>query len=76
MHKLRINIFDKPEMRINSQELCFDIGRQHAQVGYKNINTLSYKNHLSRFYIIEKQFIEKDLHHKFVQFLAQDLVMA
>jgi hypothetical protein len=60
---------------INSPEVCFHITRQHAQVGHKNINTFSYKNHLDRFCIIGKQFIENDLLHKFVQFMAQDLVM-
>jgi hypothetical protein len=67
MHKLRINISDKPKLRINSPEVCFDIKRQHAQVGNKNINTCSYKNHLRRFCINGKQFIEKDLLHNFVQ---------
>jgi hypothetical protein len=41
MHKLRINIFDKPKIRINSPEVCFDITRQHAHVGHKNINIFS-----------------------------------
>jgi hypothetical protein len=31
---------------INSAEVCFDITRQQAQVGHKNINIVSYKNHL------------------------------
>jgi hypothetical protein len=43
MHKLRIIISDKPKIMINSPEVCFDITRQHAQVGHKNINTFSYK---------------------------------
>jgi hypothetical protein len=60
---------------INSPDVCFGIKRQHAQVGHKNINIFSYKNHLGRFCIIGKQFIEKDLLHNFVQFLAQELVM-
>jgi hypothetical protein len=46
MHKLRINISVKPKIMINSPEVCFDISRQHAQVGHKNINIFSYKNHL------------------------------
>jgi hypothetical protein len=75
MHKLRINIYDKPQIMINSPEVCFGITRQHAQVGHKNIISFNYKNHLSRFYIIGKQFIAKDLLHKFVQFLAQELAM-
>jgi hypothetical protein len=32
---------------INSQEVGFDITRQYAQVGHKNINIFSYKNHLA-----------------------------
>jgi hypothetical protein len=43
MHKLRINISVKPKIMINSQEVCFDITRQCAQGGYKNINVFSYK---------------------------------
>jgi hypothetical protein len=57
MHKLRINISDKPKIMINPPEVCFDITRQHAQVGQKNINSFSYKNHPGRFCIIGKQFI-------------------
>jgi hypothetical protein len=49
MHELRINISVKPKIIINSPEVCFDITRQHAQVGHKNINIFSYKNHLGRF---------------------------
>jgi hypothetical protein len=48
MHKLRINISVKPKIMINSPEVYFDITRQYAQVGYKNINIFSYKNHLGR----------------------------
>jgi hypothetical protein len=75
MHKLRINISDTPNIIINSPEVCLDITRQHAQVGHKNINIINYKNHLGRFCIRGKQFINKDLLHNFVQFLAQELVM-
>jgi hypothetical protein len=75
MPKLRITIYDHPKIMINSSEVCFGITRQHAQVGHKNINIFSYKNHLGRFCIIGKQFIEKDLLHNFVKFLAQELVM-
>jgi hypothetical protein len=57
MHKLRINIFVKPKLMINSQVVCFDITRQHAQVGHKNINIFSYKNHLGSFCRNGKQFI-------------------
>jgi hypothetical protein len=57
MHKLGIIISDKPKIIINSPEVCFDITRQHAQVGHKNINILSSKNHPGRFCTIGKQFI-------------------
>jgi hypothetical protein len=57
MHKLRINISVKPKIMINSPEVCFDITRQHAQVGHKNINIFSYKNHLESFCRKGKQFI-------------------
>jgi hypothetical protein len=57
MHKLKINISDKPKIMINSPEVCFDITRQNAQVGHKNIITFSYKNYLGRFCIKGKQFI-------------------
>jgi hypothetical protein len=43
MLKLRIIISDKPKILINSPEVCFDITRQHAQVGHKNINILDTK---------------------------------
>jgi hypothetical protein len=70
MHKLRINISGHPKIMIHSSELCFGITRQHAQVGHKNINIFSYKNHLGRFCIKGKQFIQNYLLHNFVQFLA------
>jgi hypothetical protein len=57
MHKLRINISVKPKIMIKSQEVCFDITRQFAQVGQKNINIFSYKNHLGSFCRNGKQFI-------------------
>jgi hypothetical protein len=57
MHKLRIKISVKPKIMVNSQEVCFDIERQHAQVGHKNINIFSYKNHLGSFSRNGKQFI-------------------
>jgi hypothetical protein len=57
MHKLRINILVKPKIMINSQEMCLDITRQHAEVGHKNINIFSYKNHLGSFCGNGKQFI-------------------
>jgi hypothetical protein len=75
MHKSRINISDKPQIMINSPEVCFDITRQHAQVGHKSISIFSYKNHLRRFCTNGKQFIQNDLLHNFVQLLAQELAM-
>jgi hypothetical protein len=75
MHKLRINISDKPKIRITSPEVGLDITRQHAQVGHKNINIFSYKKHLSIFCTNGKQLIEKDLLQNFVRLLAQELFM-
>jgi hypothetical protein len=43
MHKLGINIYDKPKIMINLLEVCFDIRRKLAQVGHRNINIFSYK---------------------------------
>jgi hypothetical protein len=57
MHNLRINISDHPKIVINSLEVCLRIIRQHAQVGHKNINIVSYKNHLCRACRNGKQFI-------------------
>jgi hypothetical protein len=57
MHKLRTNISVKPKLMINSPEVFFDITRQYAQVGHKNINIFVYKNHLGSFCINGKQFI-------------------
>jgi hypothetical protein len=57
MRILRINTSDHPKIVINSPEVYLGIIRQHAQVGHKNINTFSYKNHLGRICIKGKQFI-------------------
>jgi hypothetical protein len=57
MHKLRKNISAKPKIMINSPEVCFDITIQYAQVGHKNINIFSYKNHLGSFCRNGQQFI-------------------
>jgi hypothetical protein len=57
MHKLRINISDYSTIVVNSSEVYPSITRQNAQVGHKNINIFSYKNHLGRFCINGKQFI-------------------
>jgi peroxiredoxin len=48
MHKSRIIISGKPKIMINSQDVCFDISRQCAQVEIKNINIFSKTNNLCR----------------------------
>jgi hypothetical protein len=75
MHNSRIIISVNSKIMINLQDVCFGITRQCAQVGLKNIIIFSKKNHLSRSRRNGKTFLEKDLHHNFVQFLAQELVM-
>jgi hypothetical protein len=60
---------------INSQDVYLDITRQCAQVGLKNINIFNKTNHLCRSSRDRKTFLEKSLHHNFVQFLALELVM-
>jgi hypothetical protein len=75
MHKLRIIISNKPKIMINSQHVHFGITRQCAQVELKNIIITSTKNHLGSSCRNGKQFIQQDLLHNFVQFLAQQLVM-
>jgi hypothetical protein len=60
---------------INSPEVYFGIKRQHGEVGHKNINIFTYKNHLDRFCRNGKQFFKKDMKHNFVQFLSQELVI-
>jgi hypothetical protein len=57
MQKLKINISDKPQIMIKSPEVWFGMTRQHAQVGHKNLNIFSYKNHLGRHCIKGKHFI-------------------
>jgi hypothetical protein len=57
MHILRINTFGQPKIVIKSPEVYPGITRQHAQVGHKNINIFSYKNHLGRFWKNGKQLI-------------------
>jgi hypothetical protein len=70
MHKSRIIISVNPKIMINSQDVHFYITRQSAQIELKNINIFSKKNHLGRSGRNGKTFLEKDLHHNFVQFLA------
>jgi hypothetical protein len=57
MHILRIITYDQSKVVTNSPEVYLGITRQHAQVGHKNINIFSYKNHLGRFCINGEQFI-------------------
>jgi hypothetical protein len=57
MHLLRINTSDHPKIVIYSPDVYLGVSRQNAQVGHKNINIFSYKNHLGRFCINGKQFI-------------------
>jgi hypothetical protein len=57
MHTLRINTSGKTKILINLPGVCLGTTRQHAQVGHKNINIFSYKNHLGRFCIKGTQFI-------------------
>jgi hypothetical protein len=73
MNILRINSSDHPKIVNKSPEVYLGITTYHGQVGHKNINIFSYTNHIGRFCINGKQFIQKDLHHNFVQFLAQEL---
>jgi hypothetical protein len=61
---------------INSQDVYFYITIQCAQVELKNINIFSKKNHLGSICRDGKQFIQQDLLHNFVQFLAQKLVIS
>jgi hypothetical protein len=70
MHNSRIIISVNPKFMINSQNVSFGITRHCAEVGLKNINIFNRKNHLSRSTRNRKTFLEKDLHHNFVQCLA------
>jgi hypothetical protein len=70
MHKSRIIISVNPKIMINSQDVYFGITRQCAQVELKIMNIYNKKNHLCRSSRNRKTFLEKDLHHHFVQFLA------
>jgi hypothetical protein len=57
MHILRKITSDQSKIVINSTGVYLGITRQHAQVGHKNINIFSYKNHIGRFCTNGKQFI-------------------
>jgi hypothetical protein len=70
MHKSRIIISFNLTFMINSQYVNFGITIQCAQVGLKNMNIFNKTNHLCRSARNRKTFLEKDLHHNFVHFLA------
>jgi hypothetical protein len=70
MDKSRIIISVNPKIMINSQDVHFGITRQCAQVELKNMNIFNKKNHLCSSPRNRKTFLENDLHHKFMQFLA------
>jgi hypothetical protein len=70
MLKSRIIISVNPKFMINLRDVSFDITKQCAQVGFKNINIFNKKNHLCRSARDRKTFLENDLHHNFVQGLA------
>jgi hypothetical protein len=70
MTNLRIIISVNPKFMINLHDVSFGITRRCAQVGLKNINIFNRKNHLCRSARNRKTFLEKDLHHNFVPFLA------
>jgi hypothetical protein len=70
MHKSRIIISVNPKFMITFQDVHFGITRQCAQVGLKNMHIFNKKNHLCRSVRNGKTFLEKALHHNFVQFLA------
>jgi hypothetical protein len=57
MHKSRINIYVKPKIMINSQDVYFDITRQCAQVELRKIIIFSKKNHLGSLCRNGKQFV-------------------
>jgi hypothetical protein len=48
-HKLVNGISNRDKIMINSPRVHFNIARQYPEVGLKNNNILSYKNHLDRF---------------------------
>jgi hypothetical protein len=56
-HKSRIIIYVNPKFMINSQDLCFGITGQCAQVGLKNINIFNKKTLLCRFCRKGKTFL-------------------
>jgi peroxiredoxin len=57
MHKSRKIISVNPKFMINSQDVPFDITRQCAQVGLKNMNIFNMKNHLDTYFRNGKEFV-------------------
>jgi hypothetical protein len=57
MRKLRIITSAQSKIVINPPDMYLGIARQYAQIGHKNINIFSYKNHLGRSCINGKKFI-------------------
>jgi hypothetical protein len=57
MPNSRIIISVNPKIMIKSQDLHFDITRQCAQVGLKNINIFNRKNHLGNYCRNGKEFV-------------------
>jgi peroxiredoxin len=57
MHKSRIIISVNPKFMINSQDVPFDITRQCAQVGLKNMNIFNMKNLLGSYCRNGKEFV-------------------
>jgi hypothetical protein len=57
MHNSRTIISVKPKFMINSQDVCFGITGQGAQVGIKNINISNRKNHLGSYCRNGKEFV-------------------
>jgi hypothetical protein len=47
-HISRISIYVEYKIAINSPRVHFGITKQHEEVGHKNENIFSYKNHLDR----------------------------
>jgi hypothetical protein len=57
MHNSRIIISVNLKFMINSQDVCFGITGQCAQVGIKNINISNRKNHLGSHCKNGKEFV-------------------
>jgi hypothetical protein len=74
-HNSRINISSDYKIVINSPEVCLWITRQYENVGCKNLNMFSYKNHFWRICKMENNFYKKIYIITFCNFLAQEPVM-